>query len=135
MKRTMQVSILCKELMHLLIGEELMRLNPTCNESDGDGGGGSQSKKLVQAQLLWAMKSSFERMDRVSQGMCLCGKTNGISCACNPVRLGFGGSAAVVVVLTADSIIVANLGRSRAVLCRAGKAFSLSNRRPKVTYL
>ncbi|XP_048326787.2 probable protein phosphatase 2C 75 [Ziziphus jujuba] len=120
------VSILCKELMHLVIGEELTRLNPTGNESSG--GSSSQSKKLVQAQLLWAMNKSFHRVDIVSQGMCLCGKTKGISCACNPLRLGFGGSAAVVIVLTADSMIIANFGRSRAVLCRAGKAISLSNR-------
>ncbi|KAF3433082.1 hypothetical protein FNV43_RR24184 [Rhamnella rubrinervis] len=121
------VSVLCKELMHLFIAEELTRLNPADDGVSRSSISFRSSQMLQMAQLRSAMKRSFERMDRVSQNLCLCGKRSiGHRCACIPVRLGSSGSAAVVAVFSADTIMVANFGHSRAVLCRAGKAISLS---------
>lgn len=128
MYRTVQVSVLCKELMHLFIAEELTRLNPADGGISRSSISFSSMQMWQMAQLRSAMKRSFERMDRVSQNLCLCGKRSiGNRCACIPVRLSSSGSAAVVAVLSAETIMVSNFGNSHAVLCRAGKAISLSH--------
>ncbi|KAL5570121.1 hypothetical protein UlMin_026696 [Ulmus minor] len=120
-----QVSVLCKELMHRFVAEELT-LVKTDGSSGSESGGRSLSSIMQwQDQLRGALQRSFERMDRVAQGFCFC-KKFAYPCECKPVKMAFAGSDAVVVVLTPEHIVVANCGDARAVLRRGGLAIPLS---------
>ncbi|KAI3757536.1 hypothetical protein L6452_05076 [Arctium lappa] len=106
------VSALCKEHMHVIMEEELMRVKPTGGE----------------VEELWrtAIHRSFERMDEMAKSLCQCnGLENSRVCRFHP-QLALVGSTAVVSLLTSEYIIVANCGDSRAVLCHNGKAVPLS---------
>ncbi|KAK9063232.1 hypothetical protein SSX86_017102 [Deinandra increscens subsp. villosa] len=111
------VSALCKEHMHVIMEEELMRVKV-------DGGGG------VDEMWRAAINRSFERMDEMAIGLCVCGAagSSGSSfsiCRCS-TRFSFMGSTAVVSMVTKEYVFVANCGDSRAVLCRNGRAMPLS---------
>ncbi|KAI4324997.1 hypothetical protein MLD38_030434 [Melastoma candidum] len=93
-----RVAEFCGERLHLLIVEELEK------------GGGSGSDGEVQWEKV--MAESFARVD-------------------DEVRLGGAelstmGSTAVVAVVSAELVVVANCGDSRAVICRDGVAVALS---------
>lgn len=98
----------CRDRLHELVKEELER------EEFYEGWEG-------------AMERSFSRMDmeviawnaNVLEANCRCELQ---SPECDAV-----GSTAVVAILTADKVIVANCGDSRAVLCRDGKPLPLSS--------
>ncbi|KAK0597503.1 hypothetical protein LWI29_025986 [Acer saccharum] len=129
------VSTLCKEKMHVFIEEELMRVSGTSKSESAASGSRSRQERLKRKQsatvVEWeeewrrAMVRSFLRMDEVALTTCACGNL-GNGCICPSLELALGGSTAVVAVLTACHIIVANCGDSRAVLCRGGRVVPLS---------
>ncbi|KAI3817939.1 hypothetical protein L1987_11740 [Smallanthus sonchifolius] len=110
------VSALCKEHMHVIMEEELMRVKVNGDESNGVG-------RCIE---LWrsAINQSFERVDEMALRLCLCGGVGGM-CRCYQLT-SFMGSTAVVSVVTKEYMFVANCGDSRAVLCRNGGPVHLS---------
>ncbi|XP_074319628.1 putative protein phosphatase 2C 75 isoform X2 [Silene latifolia] len=107
------VSTLCKEKLHTLVKDELMRITPTpCAINN-------HPQVSDEEDLLWnqALKRAFMRMDDLALSTCACGvaaaAVHDCDCATSTV-----GSTATVAVVTPDKIIVANCGDSRAVLCR-----------------
>ncbi|GKV16335.1 hypothetical protein SLEP1_g26992 [Rubroshorea leprosula] len=134
-----QVSSLCKDLLHIIVAEELMCIRYMGSSSTGAvrvNGNTSSSARGSHQQVvdanIWeghiqrALRNSFDRMDREAIGPCYCNGTSNI-CRCRPTLRNFSGSAANVVILALHHIIIANCGSSRVVLCRAGKAIPLSN--------
>ena len=114
------MAALCRERMHVLIEEELARVDSTRVSSES-GGGGAEWEEMWRG----VMKRSYERMDEVAMGTCACG-SEWFKCGCHPMQMALGGSTAVVAVLSPEHIIVANCGDSRAVLSRGGRAIPLS---------
>ncbi|CAK9135200.1 unnamed protein product [Ilex paraguariensis] len=115
------VAAMCRDKMHVLMEEELMRVEYTpVNESGGSG-------PQVLEDDCWrrAMRRCFERMDEVAMTTCVCGSM-GNQCGCHTWDMALTGSTALVAVVTAEQIVVANCGDSRAVLSRAGRPIPLS---------
>ncbi|EOY23016.1 Phosphatase 2C family protein [Theobroma cacao] len=138
------VSTLCKNMMHTIMAEELMRLSTEKAPATSDGGGSSSgngtgssspAERIKNAEVggveEWenlvraALEKSFLRMDEVALSTCACGKSAYLG-GCQAVDVGFLGSTAVVAIVAPHHVVVANCGDSRAVLCRAGRAIPLS---------
>lgn len=120
--------MLCKQLMHQFVVEELRRLCTTpglgenlslaleMESEQQQEGEEAKWHDLVRA----ALERSFQRMNRLRQHTCTCENiTDGCRCGfmilTPPV-------AAVVAILTARNVVIANSGTSRAVLGRAGSS-------------
>lgn len=114
--RLFQVATKCKERLHEMVKEELLL------DDVGEIRNSSNWWKCV-------MERSFTRMDKevvawnenVVDNMSITCRCELQTPECDAV-----GSTAVVAVVTPHTIVVANCGDSRAVLCRNGKAVPLS---------
>ncbi|XP_022746340.1 protein phosphatase 2C 37-like [Durio zibethinus] len=105
------VAMKCRDRFHEIVKEEI----------EACGGGKAVEWKRT-------MERSFKRMDKEVQEWTVDAKESS-SCRCElqTPQCNAVGSTAVVAVVTPDKIIVANCGDSRAVLCRNGVAFPLSD--------
>ncbi|KAF7106005.1 hypothetical protein CFC21_106769 [Triticum aestivum] len=103
-----QVSALCRDQMHVVLAEELAGAAAAYQKDHPE-------KDEEAEHRAWevALKRSFEQADALGMGLSESGW---------PIM----GSTAVVALLVRGSILVANCGDCRAVLCRAGNALPLS---------
>lgn len=130
-----QVSTLCKQLMHQFVAEELRRVCTTPASECRLGGNLSLaletgSEQPVGEEATWhalvrtALERSFQRMNRLRQHTCTCGNITECNCG---IMILTRPVAAVVAILTAQQIVIANSGTSRAVLGRAGRSLPLAH--------
>ncbi|XP_042463859.1 probable protein phosphatase 2C 24 [Zingiber officinale] len=110
------VSALCKERMHVILGEEL-----------------SQGEATDGEEVAWmraAVERSFARMEDLALSACACGRVGLPLCRCDRsgIESDIVGSTAVVALLDGNrKLVVANCGDSRAVLSRGGQAVPLTD--------
>uniref|UniRef100_A0A8R7VH16 protein-serine/threonine phosphatase n=1 Tax=Triticum urartu TaxID=4572 RepID=A0A8R7VH16_TRIUA len=100
----LQVSALCSDQMHVILAEGLARV-ATAYRMEHPENDEEAERRAWEA----ALKRSFEQTDTLGMGLSESG-------------LPIMGSTAVVALLVRGSILMANCGDSRAVLCRAGNA-------------
>ncbi|XP_021720791.1 probable protein phosphatase 2C 24 isoform X2 [Chenopodium quinoa] len=98
------VAMRCRERLHELVKEELVAV----------------------PEWKLAMERSFSRMDKEAIAW-NDGVIGNCRCELQTPECDAVGSTAVVAIVTPEKIIVANCGDSRAVLCRNGKSFPLSD--------
>lgn len=126
------MAALCREWMHVIFEEEVMRVagignnggSNSCNQTPESGRRGQ--RKQIEETWRRVLKNCFLRLDALAVGDSYRYECPEEKCNCHPNEVAFSGSTAVVVILTQDYIIVANCGDSRAVLCREGRSIPLS---------
>lgn len=122
-----QASTYCMERLHLVIAEELFRVNTF---------GVPEGRLADGCNLEWeeVMKAAFLKMDKEVGGVCPNAVTTeddsafdgGCLCCEDAIAPENVGTTAVVAVVGSYEIVVANCGDSRAVLVQGGQAIPLS---------
>ncbi|KAK3206355.1 hypothetical protein Dsin_020401 [Dipteronia sinensis] len=104
------VATRCRERMHEVVREEL-------------------EKDDVNEVTEWrgALERSFTRMDKEVSAWNKEVVNTSCRCELQTPECEAAGSTAITAIVTADKIVIANCGDSRAVLCRKGKALALSS--------
>lgn len=123
------VAALCREWMHVIFKEEVMRvasISGASNFNQPPERGRRGQRKQIEDTWRRVLKNCFLRLDALAMGDSYSYECPEEKCSCHPNEVAFSGSTAVVVILTQDYIIVANCGDSRAVLCREGRSIALS---------
>ncbi|KAH7289650.1 hypothetical protein KP509_30G012900 [Ceratopteris richardii] len=120
-----QASTFCMERMHCALAEELSSLFH-------DHGRSKENLEQSSSSSAWkkAMTACFAKVDREVGGVCPHGDCHDISkttvCCEGSIAPENVGTTAVVAVVSASQIVVANCGDSRAILSRNGKVIVLS---------
>ncbi|KAL0312356.1 UNVERIFIED_CONTAM: putative protein phosphatase 2C 75 [Sesamum radiatum] len=131
-------ALTCKEKMHEILKEELMRVAMQPNPMRRDGSnsmapplrlppapGLPADESLLQEAWRVVMTRCFSKTEMVGLHTCGCGSV-GFRCGCNRSLVAYSGTTAVAVVLTDTHIVVGNCGDSRAILCRGGRVVPLT---------
>ncbi|XP_022888345.1 probable protein phosphatase 2C 75 isoform X4 [Olea europaea var. sylvestris] len=126
------VAIMCRDWMHVILEEELMRFECPILPSSSVASS-FRAPALGQPDVECFLKEAwtqvfqrcFSRTEELAMNMCQCGRV-GFECSCNQNWFVYSGSAAVVVVLTDEYIVAANCGDSRAILCCNGSVIPLT---------
>ncbi|KAK4389124.1 putative protein phosphatase 2C 75 [Sesamum angolense] len=130
-------ALTCKEKMHEILKEELMRVAMQTNPMRRAGSTSMAAPRLPPAPGLPADESllqeawrvvitrCFSKTEMVGLHTCGCGSV-GFRCGCNRSLVAYSGTTAVAVVLTDSHIVVGNCGDSRAILYRGGRVVPLT---------
>ncbi|KAI3468536.1 hypothetical protein Pfo_025199 [Paulownia fortunei] len=127
-------AIMCKEKMHAILKEELMRFPMRQNQIGTSSPreppplpppGITTDESVLQEAWRRVISRCFSRTEMVALHTCGCGSV-GFLCGCDRSAVSYSGSTAVAVVLTEKHIVVGNCGDSRAVLYRGGRVVPLS---------
>ncbi|XP_051113449.1 probable protein phosphatase 2C 75 [Andrographis paniculata] len=110
---------MCKSRMHEILREEMDREAGRRDEI------GAAPSWLLQEAWTRIFHRCFRRIEVMATTSCRCGSFAG--CDCDRTELLFSGTTAVAVVLTAEHIVAAHCGDSRAILCRTGRIIPLTH--------
>eukprot|EP00850_Spirogloea_muscicola_P020799 SM000227S07445 [mRNA] locus=s227:161275:163890:+ [translate_table: standard] len=118
-----QAAAYCADHLHHVLAKAVEPVEPAAKSSE---------EPSVEAFWRGAMSVAFNRVDIEVNGFCGSDDANHDSGRCSACAIGAVapetvGSTAIVAVVSASRVIVANAGDSRAVLSRGGKAVPLSS--------
>ncbi|KAK4435561.1 putative protein phosphatase 2C 75 [Sesamum alatum] len=129
-------AITCKEKMHEILKEELMRVDAMQRNGMRRAStsrapprfpppGPPADESLLQEAWRVIITRCFSKTEVVGLHTCACGSM-GFRCGCDRTLVAYSGTTAVAAVLTDTHIVVGNCGDSRAILYRNGRVIPLS---------
>lgn len=121
-----QASNFCKDRLHQALVEEFEAVMNGEGGSSVDGGN-SNWKRLWERAIVGCFKKVDAEVGQEPKRRDDSGEGSHMECCSEPVAPETVGTTAVIAIVGACQVIVANCGDSRAVLCRGGKAIPLSD--------